>query len=99
MTSLFNIYLFVIAIMGATPGIVIRVHTVSGEPIEGATVRIERDGAVSAEIMTDKDGNAQIPGFTEGQYVVSVAREGFERSTQVLLLQDARQEICSRAGR
>src|SRR2546425_10644427 len=93
MTSLLHISLFVIAVMGTTPGIVVRVHSVSGEPIEGATVRIEREGTVSAEAMTDKDGNAEIPNFTEGQYVVSVAKEGFERSAQVLLLQDSRQEI------
>src|SRR5689334_16859957 len=86
MILLLKTYLFMVAI-------VVRVHSVSGEPIEGATVRMERDGVVSAEAMTDKDGNAQLPNFTEGQYVLSVAKEGFELSSQVLLLQDARQEI------
>ena len=86
MVLLLKTYLFMVAI-------VVRVHSVSGEPIEGATVRMERDGVASAEAMTDKDGNAQLPNFTEGQYVLSVAKKGFELSSQVLLLQDARQEI------
>ena len=86
MVLLLKTYLFMVAI-------VVRVHSVSGEPIEGATVRMERDGVASAEAMTDKDGNAQLPNFREGRYGLSVAKEGFELSSQVLLLQDARQEI------
>jgi hypothetical protein len=71
----------------------IRVHTESGMPITGATIRVERDGNLSARVPTDAEGKAAIAGLTLGQYNILVSAENFEQAVQLVLIRDERQDI------
>src|SRR5437867_2180800 len=76
-----------------TSGIAISVHGGAGEPVQGVTVRVEHGATVAAESVTGAEGRCSFPALSEGQYVVSVIKDGFERSSQVLLIQDPRRAI------
>ena len=73
--------------------IFVSVHSESGAPIPGASVRIERGGSVVAEAVTDAEGRAGIPAVAAGEYVISVTKDGLERSSQVLVIQDSSRTI------
>ncbi len=86
------------AVAQATParqaaGISITVRGPGGEPIPGATVRVENDSSIAAEAITDREGKCSIPVPVAGQYVIAVMKEGLERSAQVLLIEDSRRAI------
>src|SRR5215470_10168700 len=71
----------------------IRVHTESGTAITGATIQVERDGNLTAKVLTDAEGKAAIAGLSIGQYNILVSAETFEQAVQLVLIRDERQEI------
>ncbi len=71
----------------------IRVHTEAGAVIAGASIRIERDGKISAQALTGGDGKSSIEGLAPGPYNIFVSAEQFEQAAQSLVIQDARQDI------
>src|SRR5437588_12945832 len=56
----------------------IRVHTESGAEIAGATIRVEHDGKLSANALTDRAGKASIEGLALAQYNILVSAEPFD---------------------
>src|SRR4051794_31019303 len=75
------------------PGVFIQVHSETGQPVGGVEIRVEKEGASSARVITDAQGKAAINGLTAGSYRVIAALPGFEESAQSFAIGDERQEI------
>src|SRR6266404_1664281 len=75
-----------------TAGISIKVHTESGATVAGVPVRVEAGGGFSRQASTDSEGKAEMAGLAAGQYNIVVTGQGFEQSTQSVIVQDERQE-------
>src|SRR5438093_1205711 len=71
-----------------TAGISIKVHTESGAAIAGVQVRVDASGGFSRQALTDAEGQAEVAGLAAGDYNIVVAGEGFEPSTQSVIVRD-----------
>ncbi|MGH9515625.1 MAG: carboxypeptidase regulatory-like domain-containing protein [Terriglobales bacterium] len=58
------------------------VKEVGGSPIQGASVRLERSGAIAQQITTDDAGKFLIVAPSEGAYVLRIEKAGFQNKTQ-----------------
>lgn len=69
----------------------VTVTDASGDPIEGATVTLERDGRTAAEGETDADGTYESGVVEQGRYEISAVEPGFYRdSTRTRIGVDSR---------
>jgi tetratricopeptide (TPR) repeat protein len=59
-----------------------KVKEAGGPPIPGASVRLERSGAIAQQITTDEAGKFLIVAPGEGAYVLRVQKAGFQNQTQ-----------------
>ena len=59
-----------------------QVKEAGGSPIQGASVRLERGGAVAQEVTTDVSGKFLIVAPSEGGYVLRIQKPGFQNKTQ-----------------
>src|SRR5438045_2117047 len=65
-----------------TPGLFIKVHSETGQAIEGAEVRLERNGVASVQTVTNAEGQAKITGLVSGLYRIVAGLKGFEDASQ-----------------
>ncbi|MGB9718724.1 MAG: MSCRAMM family protein [Thermoproteota archaeon] len=66
----------------------IMVRGAQGQALEGAGVKIMRDGVELVRMLTDKGGNAEVE-LPDGTYTVEVSFDQFLRKTQVSLTSDS----------
>jgi hypothetical protein len=75
------------------PVLTIKAHTEAGVAIPGATVRVERDGSLAIQTVTDNEGKGEIPSLASGQYKVIVIAKGFQEIVVSINIYDLRQTI------
>src|SRR5262249_12916529 len=71
----------------------IKARTQTGVVIANVAVRLERSGAPSVEAKTDMEGVARINALAPGEYRVIVGGQGFQESSQPLVVRDEKQEF------
>jgi len=59
-----------------------RVEEAGGSPIQGASVRLERSGAIAQQITSDSEGKFLIVVSGEGAYLLRIKKAGFQEKTQ-----------------
>jgi hypothetical protein len=92
----------VLVLLGVHTGIVvaqglsslaIKAHTQTGIVIANAAIRLERSGGAPVETRTDTEGAARINALAPGEYTVIVGGQGFQESSQRLVVRDEKQEF------
>ncbi len=56
----------------------------TGQPISGAAVKIESDGQILAETLTDRDGNFRFSQDVQGEKQIQVSSIGYNRYSEML---------------
>jgi Tol biopolymer transport system component len=66
----------------------------AGNPVRGATVQVVReDGARSAEVRTDGDGNYLVDDARAGESTITVRKEGFQPTSRSVTILSGRSRI------